>query len=210
MKSAALSCGPLSTPSSIQPSIRSSIAGSPASISCSVAEPTLNTRRPIIGMISRLATSCRYRRGPKRPSPAAWLASDGSRSATGNRILRATICNSSFAQLSASSTLARCSGSAGNSGGSGWRSSRKRAIRWLVEIRSPSASSAGTVPRWSPTRSASGRPEPALRVSPPPSNPCSRTASGCSSVGTSTRRYGTCLCSSISIADRQACDPGIT
>ena len=25
-----------------------------------------------------------------------------------------------------------------------------------------------------------------------------------------TRRYGTCLCSSISIAERQACDPGMT
>ena len=51
---------------------------------------------------------------------------------------------------------------------------------------------------------------PAARVCPPASNPSSRATTGCKSVTTSTRRYGTRLCASMSIAARQACDPGIT
>ena len=116
------------------------------------------------------------------------LAADGSLRTAAVMIRRASIWSVSFAQRSASSTAERRSGSAGKSGGCGWRSSRKRAIPWLVEIRRPLAASAGTVPRRSATRSASGRRPPMLRVWPPASNPCSRAATGCSMVTTSTRR----------------------
>jgi hypothetical protein len=53
------------------------------------------------------------------------------------------------------------------------RTGRIHVVRdWrLVETRCPSQASAGTVPRRSPTRMPSVRREPAVRVSPPASNP---------------------------------------
>ena len=209
MKSAAFSCAAPSTPSAIHASMRSSIAGSSARSSRSARG--LAAKSPhSLGMIRRRASARRYSRYPSRPSPVNRLNPAGSRAMAGNTIRRAAIWSVSLAQRSASSTADRRSGSGGNSGGSGRRSSRKRAIRWFVEIRSRSAASAGTVARRSPTRSPKvGRP-PAVRVCPPASNPCSQATMGCRSVTTSTRRYGTCLCSSMSIAERQACDPGIT
>jgi hypothetical protein len=74
----------------------------------------------------------------------------------------------------------------------------------------PVRASAGTVPRRSPKRIASVRIPAALRVCPPASKPRSRTATGCVSVTTSTRSYGTPLCSSMSIPERHACEPGMT
>jgi hypothetical protein len=78
--------------------------------------------------------------------------------------------------------------SGGTSGGSGCSSSRKRAIRRLVWTRVPSTLIAGTVR---------------------PGKPRALMVIVCTPGGISRTFQGMPLCSSISIAERQAWDPGI-
>ena len=124
--------------------------------------------RCAVGMPSRAS-------GPASSRKLAW--SDLWRFSAHHEIVRGICWNSSSPQRSASSTAARRSGSAGNSGGSGWiASSSRETFREPCTLR-PSTFIAGT-------RS--------------PAKPNSRSAPRLTTGGRSTRRYGMPLCSSIS------------
>ena len=190
MKSAALSSSPLSTPASIQPSIRSSMPGSSASSSL------LGTGTgPEDEQCDE--ARCHYPQ-PSHSSPAGAQAGRRCRDSPVHRrhaMPRREQCAAPPSEIPrrpiarASSTARRCSGSDGKSGGSGRNLSRKRAISRLVLTRWPSMSSDGTVPsrsiirsmRWGRSSSRCRNAAGLLR------KPRSGRRNGCNPVGSSTR-----------------------